>query len=611
MHWYNLPAVLMALSVSSSTTLSISGLLENNLSIGQATKRLTAHLLVIVGIALLVLGDFRLTNVSVIMLLLCVALSKLTHVLYVRLEKNERQTRLTEWPNRAWSAWLARFDLSTLVLLCALPSALFWCHFREQQFSSPQVKTYSYWTSDIATLVLNIVSSSFALNSAGPIFAWDLNTKENADTERSVADVGGRNIMSKALVWLVFAGSMYGPLTTPVLSSWQWLGFCLESTAYLLLQDWRKVPAAPSDNRLHRMVGPFRTKAAQLDEERLDYEPLVEDSNVGDERSHGNSLLRLAILVGIPAAMCGLVYHSLVLPSPPQQSPRSTLDFQYHGKAALDIVVARYDETASDVAAHIQLLMGVPTIKGLQPTIQIYDKGEASSAFEQELEDILSLGPQQPDVIANTLPNVGRETDTYLHHIKTNWDTLANYTMFMQADAHYWASEYTRRIQDYFVPQTGFLSLGKVGGFCSSCDRCHDRDWTEEAYMLKDLYGDFNNANECKDILLTYRGQFIASAARLRGNEKETYEKWLNMLRDEQSIVHTAPYTESDTSRKEDEMSAPQIGFTLERSWGMMLQCSEKRIAERCPSLLSGLVGPGVLGEGVRVGDCQCLDDLP
>ena len=33
-----------------------------------------------------------------------------------------------------------------------------------------------------------------------------------------------------------------------------------------------------------------------------------------------------------------------------------------------------------------------------------------------------------------TLPNVGREGHTYLHHIINNYDTLSDYTMFLQGN---------------------------------------------------------------------------------------------------------------------------------------------------------------------------------
>jgi len=66
------------------------------------------------------------------------------------------------------------------------------------------------------------------------------------------------------------------------------------------------------------------------------------------------------------------------------------------------IVIARYNEDISWAA-------GLPAI--------VYNKGAALAT------DL----PQEP------LPNVGRESHTYLHHILSKWDDLAEMTLFTQA----------------------------------------------------------------------------------------------------------------------------------------------------------------------------------
>ncbi|KAK3717682.1 hypothetical protein LTR37_005749 [Vermiconidia calcicola] len=350
-------------------------------------------------------------------------------------------------------------------------------------------------------------------------------------------------------------------------------------------------------------------------EECLEYGFLMDGSQVYMSRPQNlqwSPHLAALILAGL--SFVAVVWHAnianLASPSPSHASTHGL----FHSSAALDVVVARYDEPALDVARHIIEVLDVPNIRRLAPTIRIYDKGAAmgnSSAFEVDLQNALSAALLNPKIVFTMLPNIGRESETFLHHITTRWDNLANHTLFMQADVHYGPKKYTRRIQDYFVPSTGFLSLAKVGGYCSSCDRCHDRDWTEEPELLQEIYSDFNGGVGCRDVVLTERGQFIASAARVRGNKNETYQRWLQELRDPQSRLHTAPYTESATSRKKDSLSAPRVGFTFERSWGVMLQCNEKRISDRCPSLLSGLVRPSLMYDEPTLEDCQCLDPQP
>lgn len=66
-----------------------------------------------------------------------------------------------------------------------------------------------------------------------------------------------------------------------------------------------------------------------------------------------------------------------------------------------ELVVARYDED-------IDWLKQLPNIK-----ISVYDKGEGES---------------------NRLPNIGRESHTYIHHIIKNYDVMNDWTLFSQAD---------------------------------------------------------------------------------------------------------------------------------------------------------------------------------
>jgi hypothetical protein len=317
------------------------------------------------------------------------------------------------------------------------------------------------------------------------------------------------------------------------------------------------------------------------------------------------------MLFAIVSTWMLLLFQSSTIAPAALNARKSVLDTSYLPPRALDIVIARYDEPASEVATHINELLSLPKIGLLNPKIVIYNKLEAensSSTFLQELHEELSVDPATHKIVTHTLPNIGREADTYLDHITTQWDNLANHTLFMQASVHFAPSAYLSRVSDYFVPNTGFLSLADPGGFCPSCDSCHDRDWAENPTLLRELYSDFNGQAECKDVVLTYRGQFIASAARLRGNDVGLYRRWLDELRDPRGRPHMAPYTEGSWSVKDDSLSAPRVGFTLERTWGMIMQCNERRMAERCPSLMSRAICPDPVCGVASLEECQCLD---
>jgi hypothetical protein len=104
----------------------------------------------------------------------------------------------------------------------------------------------------------------------------------------------------------------------------------------------------------------------------------------------------------------------------------------------------------------------------------------------------------------------------------------------------------------------------------------------------------------CTDqqMLLSYKGQFVASAARLRGNEQSLYKTLRAALEDPEDFVHQQEYLQG----RPDSMNAPFFGYTLERLWSVLLQCSEERIATCCPTLLSGT------RRGGSKEDCQCFD---
>ena len=80
-------------------------------------------------------------------------------------------------------------------------------------------------------------------------------------------------------------------------------------------------------------------------------------------------------------------------------------------QTSVDVIVARYKE---DVTWLTKLEM--PSGTRLRKLI-IYNKGETIDF---------------PNVV--TLPNKGREGNTYLHHIITHYDTIADITVFIQAD---------------------------------------------------------------------------------------------------------------------------------------------------------------------------------
>jgi hypothetical protein len=197
------------------------------------------------------------------------------------------------------------------------------------------------------------------------------------------------------------------------------------------------------------------------------------------------------------------------------------------------------------------------------------------------------------------LPNIGREGETYLHHINTHWDNLAKHTMYLPADTHF-SREFYRRVRNFFDPnRTGFLSL--MWSYPCDCAECGNQfSWHDIAGLFPKYYQEIHNSTNCTNVLFSYKGTFIVSAARTRGVRKTMYEELWQAFVDENSWAHQQNFTLG----RPDSMSAPDFGFTMERMWGLLLQCSHVDTAWKCPSLKSGWRLDG------DIADCQCLDSV-
>ncbi|KAF1986503.1 hypothetical protein K402DRAFT_463445 [Aulographum hederae CBS 113979] len=277
--------------------------------------------------------------------------------------------------------------------------------------------------------------------------------------------------------------------------------------------------------------------------------------------------------------------------------PNASLDLDFKPVSQLDIVISMYKEPAEDVKSIMSSLSTIPSIGSASPRLIIYNKNPDTDL------DALKEATQAYQVIA--APNVGREGETYLRHIVESYDSnLAKHTIFLQADIHN-PREFLPRVHDYFDPErTGMLSLGFSGNICD-CHSCSDRwGWREYSSIVKDVYEEAYAHNDttatCEKVLLSYKGQFIASGRRIRGVRKKLYEQLQSAMLDENSWAHGEDYLRG----RKDTMDAPWFGYTMERLWSTLLQCSDEEVAWRCPTLLSGV------RRGGGKGDCQCFDDV-
>ncbi|KAI0864430.1 hypothetical protein F4860DRAFT_464106 [Xylaria cubensis] len=359
--------------------------------------------------------------------------------------------------------------------------------------------------------------------------------------------------------------TQHRPSTT---SGAQWFGFAI---AYLTTMDvaWMNSSAVWASEEVSYIPIP----SSKVRDESMDQikSPTPEDTEAmyppGSTYAGGFFSLRHVSLAWntILGSLALLLVFYCAIAAPYTEPGRRSWD--------LDIVIAWYDEPVEQVVRTAQLALELPNIAGRKVRTIVYNKGTMN---ETELETNF---PIQSGLTIRRLKNIGREGDTYLSHVLESKQDWASHTLFIQAEPHE-PGYLQARLEDYFVEETGFLSLSHVRNFCPSCDTCNDHSgWTEDGAVLRDIFDRSNPHKTCQDISLTYRGQFVVSSRRMKEANRE-------LLRDLRNRV----------------INDDHFGFTLERSWGTLFQCPT--ISERCPTLLSGWIG-----NRVAVEDCQCLDN--
>lgn len=267
------------------------------------------------------------------------------------------------------------------------------------------------------------------------------------------------------------------------------------------------------------------------------------------------------------------------------KSESVSFDKDYKAGSQMNVVISMYKEPVEDVRQLIDLLKS--EWMDSDPDFTIYVKDE-----DADIENIRHrLGVKR--IIPR--PNVGRESETYLYHILNNWDNLAFRTTFIQADVHN-PREFTPRIKLFDARRTGFLNLSWQD-LCE-CGSCGDKFFWHDNTGLFPKIHDQIHSNGCNYMSIGYKGQFVVSAARIRGINKSIYNDLWQGFVNESSWAHQPEFLQG----RADSMNAPHLGYTLERMWNLLFQCSDSNVAWKCSSLLSGhRIGGGL-------GDCQCFD---
>jgi hypothetical protein len=191
-----------------------------------------------------------------------------------------------------------------------------------------------------------------------------------------------------------------------------------------------------------------------------------------------------------------------------------------------------YKEDTNKTFHMLEELKALAPLKNLTISTYIYTKD--NKADLDELREIFNT------TNVSILMNVGREAGTYFTHILKEWDNLARHTMFIQADMHEYDGA-KNRIKDWFKPNTGVLSLGQV----ESCDCVSCQDFWDSGRTfprIEELYSALNGKFCPKKIALSYLGQIMVSATRIRSRGPSTYKYLKSVLEsDMEHFIHSDP----------------------------------------------------------------------
>ncbi|KAE9364247.1 hypothetical protein N431DRAFT_354538 [Stipitochalara longipes BDJ] len=300
---------------------------------------------------------------------------------------------------------------------------------------------------------------------------------------------------------------------------------------------------------------------------------------------------------------------------------------------SFDVVIAH---SAGDPIQAIQALTSMVQYTGylnfLQPSITLYSQDSAFNSTTTAPSIDTLKGSFTGNLNLTPLPNVGGPTAALLHHILNSWDWLPVQTLFLSTSSVVSNPSIlpllVQHINKYFtpmgfplpdaLPKTGFLALGPHE--TCACNSCTDSfGWEDSFHLLPSMFGAAHKEQKvCDSVLLTYGNNFFASAARLRGLEKDVYQLLYDALvkRDvKNSWAHSKeklPVMMQGEKREgrwgrggvyevPDSLERPWLGSTVERLWGVLLQCSEGRIAWGC-------AGFGVDRFGGAREDCGCIE---
>ena len=284
----------------------------------------------------------------------------------------------------------------------------------------------------------------------------------------------------------------------------------------------------------------------------------------------------------------------------------------------LDIVIAHSNgDSVQSITDLISMFATLDSIEPNHPRVKIYTKDQSLNVTDSTSYTGSFTGP----VTTTVLHNTGGVAATFMHHVLYSWDFLPSQTFFLSTSSPD-LSGIKARFNDYFIPTlpthstraselvTSFLNLGDYE--TCQCGSCSDSlGWHDTFHLVPSLWGAARPGSPpCESVLLTYGNNFIVSADRIRGLGRDVWQMLYDALVNSDtrnSWAHNPeklPIFEEGMKwvfGEEDSLENPYLGYTIERLWGVLLQCSNQEVAWRCPNTLRGW------RRGGGRGDCGCL----
>ena len=172
------------------------------------------------------------------------------------------------------------------------------------------------------------------------------------------------------------------------------------------------------------------------------------------------------------------------LPSTLNSHNTSNQNYSSVSHTQFDVVLSYYAEDVEIVARFIRYLRNTSTLQKLSYRIVLYNKNS-------RINNTYLQAAVKADVVQH-LPNVGREGETYLHHIIENYHALSNHILFCQAGAESIASStgladwFTDRLENQFNSSVGYMPL--IDNSAINIFQC-DTKFLENLPRLAELWG--------------------------------------------------------------------------------------------------------------------------